>query len=83
MPQGLAWMPSWYQVSTSKNSSRVPNPPGIMTKASDESAIAAFLSCMVSTTSSLVSPRWATSRSSSGTRDHAVDLAPCAQRPVG
>src|SRR5215470_462045 len=54
-------MPSWVQLTASKNSSSVPKPPGSMTNASAASAIAALRSCMVSTTMRLVSASCASS----------------------
>src|SRR5258705_10539212 len=56
MPQGLACRPSCVHVTTSQNSSSVPNPPGSATKASDRSAIQALRSCIEWTTCSFVSP---------------------------
>jgi uncharacterized protein (DUF849 family) len=55
----------WTSVTTSMNSSSVPKPPGSATKPSEWSAIAAFLVCIESVTINSVSPRWATSRSTS------------------
>src|SRR5262245_39388390 len=49
-------MPSWAQLSTSKNSSMVPIPPGKATKPSDSSAIVAFRSCIDCTIRNSESP---------------------------
>jgi hypothetical protein len=53
--------PSWFQVSTSANSSTVPKPPGSTRNPSEISAMRALRSCIVAVTSSRVSPRCATS----------------------
>ena len=54
-------IPSWFHVSTSANSSIVPNPPGSTRKPSASSLSRALRSCIVAVTSMRVSPVWATS----------------------
>ena len=44
----LAWRPSCFSVRASKNSSKVPMPPGRVTKASDMSSMVFFRSDIVS-----------------------------------
>src|SRR5262245_12365529 len=55
-PHGFRCNPSCAHVSTSKNSSSVPQPPGRAMNASERSAIVALRSCIDDTTRSSVSP---------------------------
>ena len=53
---GFRYSPNCFQVMTSSNSSKVPQPPGNAITASLKSAISCLRSCIFSTSTSLVSP---------------------------
>ena len=62
---GIANSPSWFHVSSSNDSSSVPNPPGSTITPSDSSAIRALRSCIEPVTSSELTPVCATSEATS------------------
>ena len=75
--------PSCFQLRISKVSSRVPMPPGRTAKASARSAISALRACIVSTTTSSLTPGWASSASRSRAGMMPVTRPPRAKRGIG
>ena len=67
----------------SKNSSKVPMPPGRVRKAADRRAIRALRSCMPATTWSSVRPGVRQLLGGQRVGDDADDAPPCGQRRVG
>src|ERR1051325_6987156 len=76
-PHGFSCRLSCAQLSTSKNSSSVPMPPGSATKPSASSAMTALRSCIDLTTRSSVSPRCASSLSTRNSGMTPTDSPPC------
>ena len=76
-------MPNWFQVSTSANSSSVPNPPGRTTKPSASSVSRALRSCIVGVDLERVSPVVGDLGADQLLGDHSDHLAAGGQRGVG
>ena len=80
---GAASSPSWFHVSSSNDSSSVPNPPGNTITPSDSSAIRALRSCIEPVTSSALTPEVRDLRADEVLGDHPDDLATGGERSVG